>query len=75
VRGNGGCNGSAAAPQASKQAETKKDVAAVPKTARRSYSYEPATQPAPQQRAYYRGSAPTKEAWQYQKTDPRRNQR
>lgn len=70
-----GCNGRAMAPQASKQAETKKDVAAAPKTTRRSYSYDPATQPAPQQRAYNRGSSPKKEAWQYQKTDPRRNQR
>jgi hypothetical protein len=75
----GGCNGSvvvpqAAVPQAAKKAETKKDVAAAPKTTRRSYSYEPATQPAPQRQAY-RSSSPKKEAWQYQKTDPRRNQR
>jgi hypothetical protein len=70
---DGGCNSRVVAPQASKQAEAKKDVAAVPKSTRRSYSYEPATQPAPQQRAYNRGSSPTKEAWQYQKTDPRRN--
>jgi hypothetical protein len=80
VRVNGGCNGhtaapQAAVPQAAKKAESKKDVAAAPKTTRRSYSYEPATQPAPQYRAYSRSSSPKKEAWQYQKTDPRRNQR
>ncbi|MEX0642378.1 MAG: hypothetical protein WD468_06740 [Pirellulales bacterium] len=75
VRSNGGCNGHAVVPQASKQGETKKDVAAAPKTTRRSYSYEPATQPEPQRPAYNRGSSPQKEAWQYQKTDPRRNQR
>ena len=80
VRVYGGCNGrvvvpQAAVPQAAKKAETKKDVAAAPKTTRRSYSYEPATQPAPQRQAYNRSSSPKKEAWQYQKTDPRRNQR
>lgn len=73
VRVYGGCNGRVVVPQAANKAETKKDVAAAPKTTRRSYSYEPATQPAPQ--AYNRRSSPTKEAWQYQKTDPRRNQR
>ena len=73
---NGGCTGHTAAPQAAKNAETKKDVAAVPQNTRRSYSYEPAIEPAPQRRAYNRGdSSPMKEAWQYQKTDPRRNQR
>lgn len=73
VRVRGGCYGRTVAPQASKSAETKKDVAAGPKTTRRSYSYDPAIQPAPQQRAYNRGSSPRREAWQYQKTDPRRN--
>jgi hypothetical protein len=78
VKVYGGCNGhaavpQAAVPQAAKKAETKQDVAAAPQTTRRSYSYEPATQPVPQHRAYSRSSSPKKEAWQYQKTDPRRN--
>lgn len=80
VKVQSGCNGHAATapavvPQAAKKAETKKDVAAVPPTTRRSYSYEPAIEPVPQQRVYNQNSAPRKEAWQYQKTDPRRNRR
>jgi hypothetical protein len=75
VKGSCGCRGHVAAPQAAaKKAETKQDIAAAPQVTRRSYSYEPAT-PAPQRRAYSRNSGPTKEPWQYQKTDPRRRGR
>lgn len=42
-----------------------------PPTVRRSYSYEPATS-APRMGGAYRSWSPTKEPWQYQKTDPRR---
>lgn len=73
VAPKGGCHGHVAAPQAAK-AEAKKDVAAVPRAIRRSYSYEPAA-PAPQARSFGRNANPRKDAWQYQKTDPRRNVR
>ena len=73
ARVNGGCHDHAVVPQAAKKAETKKDVTAVPKTTRRSYSYEPTMEPAPQPRAFNRSPSPRREAWQYQKTDPRRN--
>ena len=69
VKGDCGCNGQVVVPQA---AETKKDVAAAPKTTRRSYSYEPATEPAPRVRNYNRSSAPKKDPWLYPKGDPRR---
>jgi hypothetical protein len=80
VKVNSGCHGQSVAPQAvvpqaAKKAETKKEVAVAPKTTRRSYSYEPAIQPAPQRQVYGRSYSPRKEAWQYQKTDPRRNMR
>ncbi|MGD9637014.1 MAG: hypothetical protein AB7U97_27280, partial [Pirellulales bacterium] len=69
-----GCHGQVAAPQAAKKAEAKKDVAAAPQVTRRSYSYEPAT-PAPQTRSFTRGASPKKDAWLYQKADPRRYER
>ena len=79
VRANDGCRPRAVAPQANKSVTksdvAKKDAAAAPQTTRRSYSYEPAIQPTQTMRGYNRGSVPTKEAWQYQKTDPRRNAR
>jgi hypothetical protein len=55
-----------------KKDTTKNDVAAVPKATRRSYSYEPAIQPAPSGRSYNQKAAPKKDLWQYPKTDPRR---
>lgn len=71
---HGDCHDNAVTPQATKQAEVQKDSSAVPKSIRRSYSYEPAITPAPQGRVSRRGLAAGKEPWQLQKTDPRRNQ-
>jgi hypothetical protein len=64
-----GCNRNAAAPQAVKKDTSKDEVAMAPPVTRHSYSYEPAV---PSVRNYSRSTAPTKDLWQYPKTDPRR---
>jgi hypothetical protein len=67
AKATGGCPQHAAAPKAAKQ-----DIAAAPKSTRRSYSYEPSVQPEPRARSYNRSAAPKKDPWMYPKADPRR---
>jgi hypothetical protein len=66
-----GCGAQSEAPQAA-NADGQRDVAAAPKVTRRSYSYEPAIQPAPGVRNFNRNAAPKKDPWLYPKGDPRR---
>lgn len=54
------------------RSETTDDVAANTDQTRRSYSYEPESQPTTQWRTYNRRSTTVLDPWQYQKTDPRR---
>lgn len=68
----GKCEQHVVAPKATKKDSTKKDVAGAPQVTRRSYSYEPAIQPAPRARSYNRSAAPKKDPWLYPKGDPRR---
>jgi hypothetical protein len=75
VKGGTGCHSKAVTPKSAAKADSKKATANAPQATRRSYSYEPNVQAAPQPRTYFHNSAPRKEAWQYQKTDPRRYQR
>lgn len=75
VKAGTGCHAKAVAPKKAAKVETKKKVATAPQATRRSYSYEPTFQATPQPRTYFHNRAPKKEAWQYQKTDPRRYQR
>ncbi len=71
-KGTGGCHQHAAAPQAVKKDTATDDVAAAPKMTHRSYSYEPANQPAPIIRSFNRSAAPKKDPWLYPKGDSRR---
>jgi hypothetical protein len=70
-----GCPQHAVAPQAAKKSDLKQDVAKTPQapqTTRRSYSYEPAMEPAPSVRSFNRGAAPAQDSWLRTKADPRR---
>lgn len=67
-----GCHEHAKAPQTATKDTTKDNIAAVPETTRRSYSYEPTVEPAPSVRSFNRSAAPKKDPWLYQKGDPRR---
>jgi hypothetical protein len=66
-----GCGAQSAAPQASNE-DNNNDVAAAPDMTRRSYSYEPATQPGSSARSFSRSAASKKDPWLYPKGDPRR---
>ena len=75
VQTNGHCHNHAVAPPAARRTEAKQDTAKAPKSTRRSYSYEPVTPSAPPARVDHRRSGINKDAWRFQKTDPRRNRR
>lgn len=72
AKATSGCQQHAVAPKAARKDTTRKGVATAPQVTRRSYSYEPAIQPAPRARSYNRSAAPKKDPWLYPKGDPRR---
>ncbi len=70
-----GCPQRAAVPQATKKDEATQGVATDPQVTRRSYSYEPAVEPAQRVRSFNRNVAPKRDAWSVPKADPRRYSR